>query len=154
MADISDEGLKLQVADISCAGKLLEDTKRLTMGGQRVEHLSVARSGETASCITFTSMDADSSLTSSLSKPPLFKTDGTFKGQTDGQTVVKAFFGVASNMAPGRPLAFDTDMRMLDFGAANPMAATIDSSPAAPSNLKFDNNKLGGTLIIGVNVRF
>jgi len=56
-------------------------------------------------------------------------------------------------VAPGRPLAFDSDLRMLDFGTPNPIAGKIDNA-APPSNLKFDNNKLGNTLVINANVRF
>jgi|GEM_PF-5813455 len=151
MADIADDGLKLQVADLSCAGKLLEDTKRLSMGGQKVEHLHLTRGPEANNCITFTSVMADTSPVAAPTRP-MFKTDGPLFSQNDGQTVVKAFIGVGSNLAPGRPLAFDTDGRILDF--SSPVNANVSKieNPSPPSNLKFD--KFSGSLVLGVNVRF
>jgi len=151
MADIADEGLKLHVADLSCAGRLLEDTKRMSMGRQKVEHLHLSKGPESSNCITFTSVMADTSTAAAPTKP-MFKTDGPLFSQNDGQTVVKAFVGVASNLAPGRPLAFDTDGRMLDF--SNPVNANVGKieNPSPPSNLKFD--KFSGSLVLGVNVRF
>ncbi|MBS2008136.1 MAG: hypothetical protein JST01_13900 [Cyanobacteria bacterium SZAS TMP-1] len=153
MADISDhQPLKLSIPENSCVGKLLDDSKpMLAPGPHKIEHIGLHKGPDPQICLNYLSVSADSPLPAKTARSTAFQTEGPIV-PTGDKAVVKAYLGVASSLAPGQPLAFDTDFRRLDFSTnENTAANPVDISP--PRLLKFDN-KLSGALVIGVNMRF
>lgn len=146
MAEFSDEINKTRVADLTCVGKLLEDSKAFAAPGAR---------RDTGTCLNFMALPSEITAPVGIAetRPAKFNVDTPLYTGGENRSVVKAYVGIASNLAPGQPLAFDTDGRRLNIPSSDTIGTMpkIDMSP--PGRLKFDQ-KFSGALVVGVNVQF